>query len=426
MQKNIVLVVGLVGLAVVAASWGGALRSDDVLAQENTQVPLALDEAASARPWARYRGWPSRDSAAFNTLRENKSPPAPQEGELRPLPAGVSGDPEEGKKLVADRSRGGSCLACHVMGQAGNADLPGNVGPDLSMIGASGRDDEYLFNYIYDARLFNPETVMPPWGTHGIFKEEEILHIVAFLQTLKEPAKFPTEFDDPAKRLVPVEDRDNLDPFVNPGMWLVERAEELWNEQGPSSQSCAACHSDPQAFDTWAASMPRFEQQLDKVIGVEEFIFRHAKATTGSEWLMQTEENTAMAVYLRHLANGQPIVPQTEGEAAKAALARGEELYGRKIGQLNFSCQDCHTPEKGGLKWIRGQWLGETKGQLPHFPTWRTSRQEVWDIRKRLQWCNVAIWGNELEPEAKEYGDLELFLASRNEGLKLNVPGIRP
>ena len=50
--------------------------------------------------------------------------------------------PAKGAKLVADRNRGGSCLACHVMGQAGNADLPGNVGPDLSEIGNAGRADE--------------------------------------------------------------------------------------------------------------------------------------------------------------------------------------------------------------------------------------------------------------------------------------------
>ena len=73
--------------------------------------------------------------------------------------------PANGAKLVADRNRGGSCLACHVMGPAGGADLPGNVGPDLSEIGNAGREDEWLFNYVYDARVYNPETVMPPWGS---------------------------------------------------------------------------------------------------------------------------------------------------------------------------------------------------------------------------------------------------------------------
>ncbi|MCG2626258.1 hypothetical protein L6654_06415 [Bradyrhizobium sp. WYCCWR 13023] len=71
------------------------------------------------------------------------------------------------------------------------------------------------------------------------------------------------------------------------------------------------------------------------------------------------------------------------------------------------------------------QWLGELRGQFDHFPTWRTSQQSVWDIRKRFQWCQVAIWADDLPPDAPEYGDLELYLASQNAGQKLSVPGIR-
>ena len=28
-------------------------------------------------------------------------------------------------------------------------------------------EDEWLFNYVYDGRVYNPDTVMPPWGRHG-------------------------------------------------------------------------------------------------------------------------------------------------------------------------------------------------------------------------------------------------------------------
>ncbi len=72
--------------------------------------------------------------------------------------------------------------------------------------------------------------------------------------------------------------------------------------------------------------MPKWEPRLDKVLGVEEFVTRHAKATTGAEWLMETDDNQAMSVYLHHLANGEPIKVDTESAAAKAALERGEEL----------------------------------------------------------------------------------------------------
>ena len=405
---------------------GAALAAGgSALAQTQTKKPLpAIDtkDDASVRPWKRYDRWPSRDYSKYNSLGKLATAPAPKEP--RKLTEPVTGDAANGAKLVADRSRGGSCLASHVMGPAGGANLPGNVAPDLSEIGSAGREDEWLFNYVYDARVYNPETVMPPWGTHGFFNDKEINDIVAFLKTLKSPAVFKTVLDDPNKRPAPVEKRDNLDPIENPGMWAVEKAEVLYKSRGPAGFACATCHVDAKvAFKSWAAHMPKWEPRLDKVLGVEEFVTRHAKVTTGHEWLMETEANREMAVYLRFLANGEAIDVDTESAEAKAAIARGHALTDRKVGQLNMACSDCHG--KVVNHWIRGQWLGEQKGQYDHFPTWRTSLQAIWDIRQRFQWCSVNIRGDELPPDAKEYGDLELYLAAQNEGLKLSVPGIR-
>ena len=386
------------------------------------EAPLETQGDASARPWKRYSSWPARDESKWSTLGQVSSPTAPKAP--RKLAGPIAGDAANGAKLVADRNRGGSCLACHVMGQAGNADLPGNVGPDLSEIGNAGREDEYLFNYIYDGRVYNPETVMPPWGGHGVFSDQEINDMVAFLKTLKKPAVFKTELDNPDKRPAPVEKRDNLDPIENPGMWAVDKGQELWKRSGAAGKSCDSCHGDPQgSFKAWASSMPKWEPRLNKVLGVEEFVTRHAKATTGADWPMETDENRAMSVYLHNLANGEPINIDTSSAPAKAAIERGKELASRKVGELNFACTDCHG--KSANHWVRGQWLGEPKGQYDHFPTWRTSLLAIWDIRQRFQWCQVNIRADELPPDAKEYGDLEIYLASMNNGLKLSVPGIR-
>jgi sulfur-oxidizing protein SoxA len=403
------------GLFVIAGEQGAS-------AQAKKEAPLDTKEDASARPWKRYAGWPARDYSKFNTLGNLASPPASKEP--RKISGPITGDAKKGAEMVADRNRGGSCLACHVMGPAGGANLPGNVAPDLSEIGNAGREDEWLFNYIYDARVYNPDTVMPPWGSHRLFDDQEINDMVAFLKTLKSPAVFKTELDDPAKRPPPVEKRENLDPIENPAMWAVDKAQDLWKQAGAAGSSCNTCHSDPKtSFKTWAASMPMWEPRLNKVLGVEEFVSRHAKATTGASWPMETEENRAMSVYLHFLANGTPIKVDTSSPDAKAAIERGKELSARKVGQLNMACTDCHG--KVANRWIRGQWLGEPKGQLDHFPTWRTSLLAIWDIRQRFQWCQVNIRADELPPDAKEYGDLEFYLAVLNEGQKLSVPGIR-
>ena len=387
------------------------------------EAPIDTDGSASPTPWKRYGGWTDRDSSAFNTLANLASPAPPEPGAMQEVATPIEGNPEKGMELAFDRGRGGSCLACHVMGEK-TGPLPGNIGPDLALVGNGNRPDDYLYNYIYDARAFNPQTVMPPWGTNGVFSPDEIKDIVAFLKTLTTPKVFDDPQDDPNQRPVPVEDRDNLDPTENQGMWAVDEGAELFQAKGPADKSCADCHENPEeAFKAWSASMPKWEPRMEKVLGVEEFITRHAKATTGAEYLMQSNENIALSVYLRNLANGTPINVDIESAGAKEAAERGKALMSRKLGQLNLACTDCH-----GLvanHWTRGQWLGGPEGQIPHFPTWRTSRTEIWDIRKRFQWCNVAIRANELPPDAPEYGEIELYLTSLNNGLPVNSPGIR-
>jgi sulfur-oxidizing protein SoxA len=297
-------------------------------------------------------------------------------------------------------------------------ETPGNVGPDLSEIGNAGRTDQWLFNYVFDARVYNPKSVMPPWGKHGFYTEAEIRDMVAFLKTLKTPAKFANPLDDPERRPKPVEDRDALDPFVNPAAERIDAGAALFK------QSCVSCHATPEtSFKRWAVEMPKWEPRLNKVLGAEEFIIRHAKATAGKDWLMQSRENTDMSIYLHSLANGEAIKVDLSSPDAKAAYDRGVKLSELKVGQFDFACVDCHG--QAANKWIRGQWLGEPKGQFDHFPLWRTSRNEIWDIRKRFEWCNVQVRANELPPDAVEYGELELYLRKMNEGQKLTAPNIR-
>ncbi|ALG68158.1 sulfur oxidation c-type cytochrome SoxA [Beggiatoa leptomitoformis] len=387
-------------------------------AEFSPDIPLDITKPSYANPWKRYKDWAKEDWKTFNTLTESTSPAV---GGLKKIDKPIEGNADNGKKLVADRSRGGGCYACHVMP---GATLPGNVAPDLSTVATWGRTDEHLFNYIDDPRRYNPTTVMPPWGAHQVFTEAEIMDIVSYLKTLKTPSKFADNKENPQTRPVPVEDRDNLDPFENPGMFGTELGTSLFNKVGATGKSCASCHENAtKTFQQWAVTMPKYEPRLKKIMGVEEFITRHARATTGEEYLAQSTENLGLAIYLRYLANGQTIQIKAEDANTKAALQRAEQLMKRKIGQLNFSCNDCH--DFGANHWIRGQYLSGLTGMIDHFPTYRTSRAEIWDIRKRLQWCGVAIRANELPPDAAVYGDIELYLMQVNNGKVFSVPGIR-
>mgnify|MGYP003339768288 CR=1 FL=1 len=391
-------------------------------------APLELTKPAAERPWVRYKvdsqgsTWPQTDWRNFNNLVRTGVSPAIEPAPSFQLP--IEGNAERGRTLAYDRSRGGSCVVCHIMGKSTPAQ-PGNVGPDLSAIGAA-RDDRHLFNYVYDPRIYNPKSIMPPWGAYGVFRLDEIRDIVAFLKTLKEPYPIADKNENPNTRPAPVENRDNLDPTENPAMFSLDLGKEVFKRAGANGKSCAACHATPEtSFSKWAAQMPRYEPRLKRVLGVEEFITRHARATTGAEWLMQSNENIGLSIYLHNIANGTPIAPDLTSAGARSALKNGQQLLTRKIGQLNMACIDCHTRQGHAGKWVRGQYLVEFKGTTAHFPTWRTSRGDIWDIRKRFQWCNVSIRADELPPDAREYGDIELALAALNRGEKINSPGIR-
>ena len=405
----VILLIALFGPAWSAAATAGS----------SEEAPLDVDGPAAPVPWERYGDWPSGDWSNFNTVANQKASP-PASG-LIAVTEPISGDPAKGRELALDRKRGGSCVACHVLP---DAELPGNVGPDLSTIATWGRTDEWLYNYVFDPRTYNPLSIMPPWGTHKLFAPEEIRDIVAYLKTLDKPTEFTSPLDNPAQRIKDEPERDNLDPLDNPGIATLEEGAALFERPGPTGKSCASCHENPATdFDTWAAHMPRYEPRLNKVMNVAEFVARHTRATTGDEYLMQSPENLALSMFLAHQANGQPLEVDVESPGAKEAAERGRALMeSGKIGQLNFACADCHVA--GGDKWIRGQYLTSHQTQLGWHPYYRTSKSEIWDLNRRIQWCGVAIRANELPPDALEYGDIELYLSHLNKGRKLNVPGI--
>lgn len=87
---------------------------------------------------------------------------------------------EQGKKL-AFAVKKGNCLACHMMA---DGDQPGNIGPPLVVMKARFPDKGVLQAQIADARTKNPNTIMPPFGTHGILTAKEIELITDYVHSL--------------------------------------------------------------------------------------------------------------------------------------------------------------------------------------------------------------------------------------------------
>jgi sulfur-oxidizing protein SoxX len=94
--------------------------------------------------------------------------------------AADAADIEKGKKLAFDRKKG-NCLACH---QIEGGTLAGNIGPPLVAMKARFPDYDKMKAQIADPRDNNPNTIMIPFGPHGVLSAQEIELVSQYVYTL--------------------------------------------------------------------------------------------------------------------------------------------------------------------------------------------------------------------------------------------------
>jgi sulfur oxidation c-type cytochrome SoxA/sulfur oxidation c-type cytochrome SoxX len=367
----------------------------------------------------------------------------PKKGEM---PKGIKGDAKKGHALIKTPAKG-PCTGCHVIPDA-TVWPAGNVGPDLRAIGARGIPDEFLYQIVYDPRvIYGPDTPMAPFGASGMWTPEEIVHVVAYLQSLKgnPPGQPEKVTDDPqwdprTRPVVRPAYGDPLDITANPGLHLADNvAVPLWAKPGPKGQSCAGCHGpigkpDAQRPLGVIASMagvgaryPKWFGQYSRMMSVEDYLAVHAPETTGHPMPSQGDANLGMSILVRMQSNGMPYALDLNDANVQAAIQRGEQTFKRRVGQRGQGCADCHTARGGGNKFLGGRFLADVeKDPMVNHPYWRTAWQRVIDIRIRMQWCMTPLRTNMLPGDAPEYADLETFLIAKQtrRGDKVLVPRI--
>src|SRR5262245_17288553 len=78
--------------AAIVVAWAGGVfvAGESVHAQaRKKEAPLELKEDASARPWKRYAGWPTRDYSKYHTIGNLATPPPK---EPRKITGPITGD----------------------------------------------------------------------------------------------------------------------------------------------------------------------------------------------------------------------------------------------------------------------------------------------------------------------------------------------
>lgn len=396
----------------------GSVNSAAAPGVEVTDVQAS--PVAAEGPIARGEGWPTSNWREWPNL----SDASPESSTAVPAPQALlrmKGSARRGRSLLLKRKNRVGCVDCHVIPRFPR---PGDIGPSLIGYGSTTRSRDWLLNFVWDARNHNAATIMPPLGAHGVLSQQEVVDVVEFLFTLKRKT-FGKGFNDPAKRAPPSPSEHSLNPILNPAMFALDEGKRLHSlEAVPGAKICVGCHIDPATNYKGATNrFPKWSVARRRVIGVEQFVVAHAKKESGHDWPLGSDENLAMSIWLRQFSNGIPLGVTASGPAAQAALIRGKKYARKKIGQWNLACVDCHEPAAG--KWLGGRRLVKAKALLGSYPAWVGDFSRIWDIRKRMQRCNIRVRANALEADAPEYGDLELYLAVLNKGVVPAVPGLR-
>jgi sulfur-oxidizing protein SoxX len=87
-----------------------------------------------------------------------------------------------GRQLAFEIAKG-NCLACHQFPGDSGANTLANIGPPLVAIRARFPERAQLRSRLWDPTRTTPNTVMPPYGKHGILSSDEIELIIDYLYT---------------------------------------------------------------------------------------------------------------------------------------------------------------------------------------------------------------------------------------------------
>ena len=214
------------------------------------------------------------------------------------------------------------------------------------------------------------------------------------------------------------------DDNANPGMLWVHEGEAFWKRRaGTEQRACADCHGDARmSMRGVAARYPAFDEQLNRVLGLEDRINQCRVERQGAPALRwEGQDLLGVTSYVAHQSRGLRIRVGAN-ERLNAAIESGRRLYEQRQGQLNLSCAGCHDDNWG--KRLAGNPVPQA--HPTGYPLYRLEWQGVGSLQRRLRNCMVGMRAEPFAYGSPEHLDLEAYLMSRAAGLPLETPAVRP
>lgn len=214
------------------------------------------------------------------------------------------------------------------------------------------------------------------------------------------------------------------DDTANPGMLAALDGEALWNAKaGAANQACADCHKDAGAsMKGVAARYPAYDAASGGPIDLQGRINACRVSKQKAPALpYESAELLALTTYVALQSRGMPISPP-EDPRLTPYRQKGEALWSRRLGQLNFSCAQCHDDN-----W--GHKLAAATIPQAHpagYPIYRLEWQSMGSLQRRFRNCMSGVRAQPYPYGAPEFVNLELFLTQRARGMEMETPAVRP
>ncbi|MFP4326725.1 MAG: sulfur oxidation c-type cytochrome SoxA [Paracoccaceae bacterium] len=213
-----------------------------------------------------------------------------------------------------------------------------------------------------------------------------------------------------------------MDDFDNPGMIFVDDAIDSWNAvEGSEEKSCASCHDEPDSLRGLRAELPKWNEEKGEVYTAEMYVNDCRTERMGAEaWDWASVPMRNMTALISSVSRGMPVNVATEG-AAHETWERGKEIYYTRYGQLELSCANCH--EDNYDNYIRADHLSQ--GHINGFPTYRLKNAGLVSLHSRFKGCIRDTRGEPFGVGSPDFVALELYVASRGNGLSVEGPAVR-
>jgi sulfur-oxidizing protein SoxA len=213
-----------------------------------------------------------------------------------------------------------------------------------------------------------------------------------------------------------------MDDFDNPGMIFVEQGVEIWNAvDGGEGKSCASCHGAPEEMAGVKAVYPKWNEAAGEVRTLQMQVNDCRETRMGAEpWKTDKGGSIPMEALLASVSRGMPVNVAIDGPA-QATWEKGKEIYYTRYGQLELSCANCHEDNYGNM--IRADHLSQ--GQINGFPTYRLKNAKLNGTHSRFKGCVRDTRAETFSPGGPEFVALELYVASRGNGLSVEGPSVR-